>query len=80
MALAVTGGAVALRVGYGLEFEIVCQMYLKLLVEELNLGASLLDSAISLSLSSREEKAETDGSGSHRYTFREMYASLCYAY
>lgn len=77
MALAVTGGAVALRIGLGLEFEIACQMYLKLLVEELNLGASLLDSAISLSLSSLEEEAEADGKGRHRYTFREMYTSLC---
>lgn len=77
IALAMTGRTVARHMSYGFGFDFACQAYLKLLADEMNLGASLLDSAISLSLKSLEQKTANEGSRNHRYNFREMYTSLC---
>lgn len=74
IAIAVTGTAVALRMSLGLGFLSACRTYLDLLVEEMHLGASILDSTIRSSLSSLEEMSDK---GSQPYTLREMYESLC---
>lgn len=77
IAIAFTGAGVAQLVSYGLGFLTAGRTYFQSLVNEIDFGASVLDSAISMSLAFLEEMADNAGSENHPYTLRELYTSLC---
>lgn len=74
IALSVTGEAVYERISSGVGFDFACKMYFKELCDEMNPGASILDSAIRLSLATLKEKLKR-GAGDNR--IHELYSSLC---
>lgn len=71
IAIAVSGAAVALGMSSGLEFGFACRTYFNPLDKEMHLGASLLDSAINLSLNSIEEMF-AEGGG-FKYPFKPYF-------
>lgn len=77
IALAATGGFVAVRVSLGYSFKSVCDMYLKDVEEKPNLGATILEHAINLSLECLNSELKTMSALSSQYTMREMYTSFC---
>lgn len=77
IALAVTGRYVAAAVSDGLDFEYVCDNYFQDLEENENLGATVLDSAIRLSLNYLNSKLKSISNVAFEHSIYQMYISLC---
>lgn len=72
IALSVTGEAVFLLVSNGFSFEYACETCLEELSDEMHPGASILEAAIRVSLSSLERDL-----GKGPFSIAELYTSLC---
>lgn len=61
----------------GLDFEFVCALYLQDLQENVSLGASVLESAIEMSLGFLDSKLMSMENLAPVYSMTQMYTSLC---
>lgn len=77
IALAVTGRFVAAETSDGLNFEYICGNYLQDLEEGANLGSTVLESAITLSLNYLNSKLLNMSKVSSEHSMQHMYVSLC---
>lgn len=77
IALAVTGIFVVARLSLGYTFATVCDRYYKELEQKTNLGATILEGAIKLSLDYLDSTVMTVPDVSAAYSMYKMYTSFC---